>query len=641
MRAWDSGDVMIDDNDRLTLTRSLEAEVLAAFAVPPRADGLTQEALLSALQSIKPAARQLSDALGNAGFKQVSSEDQPALDWVDAVFNYWAEHYPLAPELQEVVHGARPLAAAFAVKDNRFFVPGGHALHRLLDVIHTGMVGWYAGLGPSASNAIEGAREALERSCKDFPSEPRVDETLDLLSQKIDAHAAQLKRLDSALLERESATMGGEIARLSTAIAINDILREHQVPGSVARFIKSDWYESGKLVVQRYGIGSGEWNTFLETTHLLVDAVQPVATDDAMGQQRLQGTMQQLPSTLSRQLLSLQPDNDAIAGAVGLIEYALLRNMRGEDLGLLQAEPIVEHGIPEDGIPSEEDLAAQGIVQGSWYALDTADGEVRIRLTGGLASNIYLLFMDFLGARAVRKSYTEFKSLLRSGEARPLHETDSFCRAMVEATEVQEQIRRGQQAEQARLAEIAAEEERRKQAEMATTLSGQADPAIYRQEASQYGASNLEQHDSYQSHQSQDPSGYQQQGQPPEPHNHFASPAKTHFDDPNSRPSVDTPYESNTVVKLQLPMGTWLGFHDRDPPLMARVAVRDMEKDSYIFTNREGIKLRELTVSQLIALIDRDMVDILERKTNFRETVNQMRRDQDRLSGGVSPASLY
>jgi len=34
-------------------------------------------------------------------------------------------------------------------------------------------------------------------------------------------------------------------------------------------------------------------------------------------------------------------------------------------------------------------------------------------------------------------------------------------------------------------------------------------------------------------------------------------------------------------------------------------------------------------------------VDILERKTNFRETVNQMRRDQDRLSGGVSPASLY
>jgi len=77
-----------------------------------------------------------------------------------------------------------------------------------------------------------------------------------------------------------------------------------------------------------------------------------------------------------------------------------------------------------------------------------------------------------------------------------------------------------------------------------------------------------------------------------------------------------------------------MGFHDRDPPLMAKVAVRDLEKDSYIFTNREGIKLRELTVPQLVALIDRDMVDILERKTNFRDTVNQMRTDQERLSAG-------
>jgi hypothetical protein len=100
----------------------------------------------------------------------------------------------------------------------------------------------------------------------------------------------------------------------------------------------------------------------------------------------------------------------------------------------------------------------------------------------------------------------------------------------------------------------------------------------------------------------------------------------------SNTPTSDQPYESNTVVKLQIPMGTWIGFHDRDPPLMAKVAVRDLEKDSYIFTNREGIKLRELTVPQLIALIDRDMVDILERKSNFRETVNQMRQEQDRLS---------
>ena len=54
---------------------------------------------------------------------------------------------------------------------------------------------------------------------------------------------------------------------------------------------------------------------------------------------------------------------------------------------------------------------------------------------------------------------------------------------------------------------------------------------------------------------------------------------------------------------------------------MARTAVRDLDKDSYIFTNREGIKLRELTVPQLVTLIEHDLVDILERKTSFRETL--------------------
>ena len=94
---------------------------------------------------------------------------------------------------------------------------------------------------------------------------------------------------------------------------------------------------------------------------------------------------------------------------------------------------------------------------------------------------------------------------------------------------------------------------------------------------------------------------------------------------------TDPPQENSTIVKLQIPMGTWLGFHDRDPPLMAKIVACDLEKNSYIFTNREGIKMRELTVPQLVALIDRDMIDILERRTNFRETISQLSQQQERI----------
>jgi hypothetical protein len=64
---------------------------------------------------------------------------------------------------------------------------------------------------------------------------------------------------------------------------------------------------------------------------------------------------------------------------------------------------------------------------------------------------------------------------------------------------------------------------------------------------------------------------------------------------------------------------------------MAKIVACDLEKNSYIFTNREGIKMRELTVPQLVALIDRDMIDILERRTNFLETVSQLSQQQERI----------
>ena len=623
---------MVDDHDRLPLTRSVEADVLAVFSVPTRTEGLKIETLLSALGGIETTDSSLNDALSDAGFKQATSDNQPVLDWIDAVFAHWKTAYPLAPELHVVLQQARSLAAAFALRDRRFFIPGGHVLHRLLDAIHNGFAGWHKALGGAAISALDGARDALVRSRQDFPSEEQVAEALEILSQKIQAHEQQLQQLGRVLMDREAITLCDEAAQITAAVAINEILAEHEVPGSVARFIKSDWYESGVLIINRNGEQSDDWRNFMSTTQLLVDAVQPVGINDAPGQSRLQTTMHQLPATLARQLLSLAPNDDAIAGAIGLIEYALLRNMRGEDLGLLEAALISVKGLPEGGAPSDFDLEDAGITPGQWYILDTAEGELRIRLAGTLARNIYVLFMDFLGTRVLRKTTADFKAMLKSGEARPLNAPDSFCRAMVEATDAQRRSRNDAEPIDQQATE-----------RPVTQQTGKPDPNKFSSEGisetiatepTDQETTFYSKHQGHTRHQEEPPgvpvestvdySAEQAISVTRRPNQQRASQSNT--------PTSDQLYESNTVVKLQIPMGTWMGFHDRDPPLMAKVAARDLEKDSYIFTNREGIKLRELTVPQLIALIDRDMVDILERKSNFRETINQMRQEQDRLS---------
>ncbi|MFK7977894.1 MAG: DUF1631 family protein, partial [Halioglobus sp.] len=86
--------------------------------------------------------------------------------------------------------------------------------------------------------------------------------------------------------------------------------------------------------------------------------------------------------------------------------------------------------------------------------------------------------------------------------------------------------------------------------------------------------------------------------------------------EPEPEPEIDdTATEANAAAAepegLDLPSGTWLGFHDGDTPLMARLAVHDPDEDQYIFVNRKGVKLRTATGAELRSLIEQGLVDIL------------------------------
>ena len=74
------------------------------------------------------------------------------------------------------------------------------------------------------------------------------------------------------------------------------------------------------------------------------------------------------------------------------------------------------------------------------------------------------------------------------------------------------------------------------------------------------------------------------------------------------------PEQERSMDPQALPIGTWLGFHDGELPLLARLAVHDQEQDSYIFVNRDGVKLRELSGRELQRLCNDNLVNVLELK---------------------------
>ncbi|MFV8819459.1 DUF1631 family protein [Haliea sp. E17] len=92
-------------------------------------------------------------------------------------------------------------------------------------------------------------------------------------------------------------------------------------------------------------------------------------------------------------------------------------------------------------------------------------------------------------------------------------------------------------------------------------------------------------------------------------------------------PPPAAPAGSSAPRDLPLPpLGTWLGFHDVDPPLLAKLAMHDAVRQLIIFVNRKGIELRRLEESRYIALVEDGQIDILEARSNFREEVERARR---------------
>jgi len=109
-----------------------------------------------------------------------------------------------------------------------------------------------------------------------------------------------------------------------------------------------------------------------------------------------------------------------------------------------------------------------------------------------------------------------------------------------------------------------------------------------------------------------------------------SAPLTRQADDSTEQEMIPTPEPDSAPERyIDLPMGAWLGFHDGETPLMARLAVHDPEDDYYIFVNRKGVKMRQVSKQELLDLIDNGMVDILETISNFREKVTEVRKNLD------------
>ncbi len=615
----------------------------------------------------------------NGDTAQPNTEQTAILLWLGTAFDDWEQRYPLDQALSQELRRLKPLAASLAITDPDFLLPGQHPLHQILDALQLAAVGWQTSLGRTGQalqkhvgGAVEGALAWFDNRETDLASK------CSQVVKAIERDQARANRMAQRMIETEQGRIKTAAAKRVAADMINAALQEYRVPGAIGKFLKGPWYESAQLVLLKFGAESEQWAQMSATTNTLLDSVQFTEGEEAPERRKqVFEVVTQLPKEMKRWLLSLQHDGDSVENALGTVEYAHMQILRKEPLELEKINPLP---VATTSAVEVTENALASIETGQWFSVDLGKGEAtRMRLVLRIESAGELLFANLAGIKVLQASFEEFSTLIDSEKVTELDSGASFSRSLAAAAGINTtdeldtilgpailQARR-EDEERQRLAE---DKERREQ-DQAEQLAREhaeterlqresaeaADKALKREEAERLSREQTEA-DALQQ-EWDDALRRQQKGQKAEPgaqettppdqkQSPVSAPIKRPAQSTRDAPPVEPVFPTDPEPKPATPgpatqagevpepaavalpiMGTWLGFHDGDTPLLAKLAVHDRENDNYIFVNRSGIKMRQLNQAELLALMEEGLVDILEARSSFREEITRVKQKSE------------
>lgn len=529
-----------------------------------------------------------TEAIGDPALP--TPEHVAILHWLGAAFNNWERQFPLEQPLASGLQRLKPLAAVLAITDPDFLTPGKHPLHRTLDCIQQAAVGWQATLGRAGQvleQQITGTIDKLLASSE--AEDPDLEEICSEIVAMTRRDKTRADRMTQRLIETEQGRIKTTDARRRAATMINEALGQFQAPPGIVRILQGPWFESAQLILLKFGPDSKQWSQMSETTFTLLDSVQASNPEDSERRQYFFDIVTRLPRELKRWLLSLQHDSEAVDEAIGVVEFVHLQVLRKQALELEQAEPIpVEQS---DSLEKDIPEVLESIEAGQWFQVSPAEGDaLRARLVLRMDEARQLLFANQAGLKVLQPGFSEFAELLSSGRAALLDSGASFSRCLAEAAGI-------------------------KSTEGLNAMPGAAAEQARREEQEQL---RIEQ---------------ERLQREAEEAGHISSgPGKRETN--RELEAAKPPPQAVKELEVHLPMGAWLGFHDGEKPLMARLAVHDREQDNFIFVNRSGIKVRELSGPELLALMEEGMVDILESRSNFRDEISRVK---NRSAGRTNP----
>ena len=593
-----------------------------------------------------------------------SREHAATLKWLGNALALWEKKFPLEEPLADDVRRMVPLAASLAILDPCFLQPGAHPLHQLLDNIQDSAIGWQSRLDRvgtmrqrQITTAIDRSREWLENQSSDLANICKE------FSVSAERDKSRSQRMMQRIVETELGKVKTADAKNEAARMINAALDAYPIPEDIGEFLKGPWYRSAQLLLLKFGVDSEQWKKMSATTETLLDSLKSLEGAEEFRRQHIFEAVTQLPKEMRCWLLSLHHDTEAVNEAIGLIEFAHLRILRGQPLELDQIDPIVVDGKADKADKAEVSQHFSTMQQwhkGQWFKINSGgEGVLRAQLALKVEHSQQLFFTNMAGIKVLQLSFSQFIELIEKKDVSPLYSGGSFSLCLASAVGIESTAlldalvnvegvtERKSKSEYARrpASEVALNTADRSPDAKDEPVAQSGNPPDVEPPSIPRGGSLIDQAEEI-----------RKQGGYLPTQAEYNLPAALPLDKatergfsseqasaaekesaPLSKPRAGVisgesqPAEADSTRKrhINLSMGTWLGFHDGDAPLMAKLAAHDLEGDFYIFVNRKGVKVRQLTTLKLLDLIDRGMIDIVETSSNFREKVTEVRKNLD------------
>lgn len=415
-----------NDGNRQPLTTA--DAILALDALPiaaPAQDGGIRS-LGDARQALLLQARQQHG--GGASLSREDSDTFELLELLYAQIDRQLRHDTQAPGLLGRLQ--LPLLRA-VLQDRAFFSEPRHPARQLLDAVAESGADW-TGEDDTDPQLIDRLRQAVEHVIghhRDPAAFETANRELQTHLQAL-AHRAQIAERRHVEAARGQEKL--ELAKRSATEAIQDALRDRQLPSFMGALLNHAWSDALTLTLLRHGQASPEWNRQLDATRRIVssatDAVRPPTDLALIGQ--IKDSLVQVgyhvdeASAIAQHLGTSANDDgdedDSGDDRASRTELALRLKARarlGEDHAAPKQKPQPE---PRSAHEQTAYDRLRALPFGTWFefTVDPQGDHVRRRLSWFSPVTDNALFVNRRGQRVGEQSFDDLARMLARGQVR-------------------------------------------------------------------------------------------------------------------------------------------------------------------------------------------------------------------------------